>query len=402
MRPKIGDRVKVKLIAKTANDEKVFLNCDQPIEYNLFTGENIRGLDLVISTMIRSELCEASIAPEYVVEDLFNEDQIPKGERLLYTVELLDWENEYLTRKNDGGVIRKLLKKGIGYEVPAINSMVTVNLVGYYQTSDERIHKFDERQNLKFRLSEGCESGVVRGLEYALYKMKVMEKNRVYILRKYSFGQDCKLEHLAEHLTSADLGQLSDHRRLVYEVELVSFETRKLICAMSIGERFDLCETEKIRGADYFKQDKFHLSLKCYSDILKAIGPPDTLPDLSDKQKSMKTEFVTASYNNMSLCYLKLKMPKEALKYADWCLQLDPTNLKALYRKGLANYDRNDFKQSIELFNRCLELDPDNKAAKNQINLAERQIKKYENKEKQVFSNLFQVLANDREIQAME
>lgn len=61
--------------------------------------------------MIQKELCEAIISSDYVVDDLFNEDQlkIPRNQQLIYTIELLDWENEYLSRKNDGGVLRTYL-----------------------------------------------------------------------------------------------------------------------------------------------------------------------------------------------------------------------------------------------------------------------------------------------------
>lgn len=281
--------------------------------------------------------------------------------------------------------------------------MVTINLIGYYQTRDQNnciiLNKFDERTNFKFKLSEGSEVGLVRGAEFAIYKMKINEKNRVYVLKKYSTHFDYDLNQLNAKLNC----KLPDnYEKLIYEIELKSFEIKKQIWQLSIKERFKLCETEKRRGAEFFKQNKLHLSLKCYSEILQAIGPPKSQLDLTQEEEKSKTEFMINSYNNMTLCFLKLKMPKEALKYADWALVIDANNLKALYRKGLANYDRNDFKQAIELFNRCIELDPNNKAARNQINLCQQQIEKYANKEKQIFSKLFEALANDKEVQSMD
>lgn len=407
----MGDRVKVKLIGKTEADLRVFLAHDErPIEFGLFTGENLRALDIVLTSMLKGELCEASIAPGYLTGDLFNADQVPRGQQLLYTVELIDWENEFLSKRNDGGVMRQVLQKGTGYETPTVNSMVTINLVGYFQAANSAgLTKFDERTGLRFRLGEGSELAVVRGLEFAIYKMKPNESNRVYVLRKYSLHLDYGLDQLNERLRAVNGDRAAaaielpvDYERLVYEVQLVAFEPARQVWQMTVEERFGLCERERVRGAEFFRQpNKLQLSLKCYSEILQAIGPPNSL-EMTDEQRLLRRELLTSAYNNIALCYLKLRMPKEALKYVERTLTIDANNLKAIYRKGLANFDRNDFVQAIELFNRCLELEPNNRAARNQIVLAQQQIERYENKEKQIFSRLFDALAKDKDVQTMD
>ena len=410
LRPRIGDRVKVKLIGRTEADLAVFLAHEaKPIELNLFSGENLHALDIVIASMIKGELCEASIPPEHAVGDPFNEEceRVPRDQQLLYTIELLDWESEFLSRKNDGGVMRKVLAKGVGYETPTLNSMVTINLTGHFQTRDPAnrisLTKFDQRAGLRFRLGEGSEVAVVRGLEFAIYKMKPNETNRVYVLPGYVLHLDYGLQQFNDRLRAAGctVQPPGDYERLIYEVQLVSFEPQKQVWEMTAEERFAVCERERARGGEFFKQNNLQLSLKCYSQILQAIGPPNSL-ELTDEQRSLRAELLTSAYNNIALCYLKLRMPREALKYADWTLAIDANNLKAIYRKGLANYDRNEFKQAIEHFNRCLALDPTNRAARNQIALAQQQIERYENKEKQIFSRLFDVLAKDREVQTVD
>ena len=348
--------------------------------------------------MSKGELCEASISPHYATDDPFNEERerIPRDQQLLYTIELLDWENEFLSRRADGGVIRSVLRKGDGYETPTVNSTVIVHLTGHFQTRDQtsgdvRLTQFDCRSGVRFRLGEGSELAVVRGLEFALYKMKPNETNRVYVQKRYALHLDFGLEQLNGQLRAAGCTvELPDHfERLVYEVQLVSFEPCQQIWQMTLDERFQLCEQERARGAEFFLQGKLGLSLKCYSEILQAIGPPDGNLQLPEERRPARNELLTSAYNNIALCYLKLRMPKEALKYADWTLAIDGDNLKAIYRKGLANYDRNDFQPAIEHFNRCLALDPNNRAARNQIALAQQQIERYESKEKKIFSRLF-------------
>ncbi|KAJ8358886.1 hypothetical protein SKAU_G00154110 [Synaphobranchus kaupii] len=73
------------------------------------------------------------------------------------------------------------------------------------------------------------------------------------------------------------------------------------------------------------------------------------------------TEVTT--YTNRALCYLSLKMYREAVQDCVAALQLDPVNIKALYRRALAHKQLKDYKACVEDLNTLLKIEPKNTAA---------------------------------------
>lgn len=72
------------------------------------------------------------------------------------------------------------------------------------------------------------------------------------------------------------------------------------------------------------------------------------------------TEVTT--YTNRALCYLALKMYKDAISDCDEALRLDSANIKALYRRAQAYKELKNKKSCIEDLNSILKIDPNNTA----------------------------------------
>ncbi|XP_056316514.1 mitochondrial import receptor subunit TOM34 [Danio aesculapii] len=72
------------------------------------------------------------------------------------------------------------------------------------------------------------------------------------------------------------------------------------------------------------------------------------------------TEVTT--YTNRALCYLALKMYKDAISDCDEALRLDSANIKALYRRAQAYKELKNKKSCIEDLNSVLKIDPNNTA----------------------------------------
>lgn len=73
------------------------------------------------------------------------------------------------------------------------------------------------------------------------------------------------------------------------------------------------------------------------------------------------TEVTT--YTNRALCYLSLKMFKEAISDCDEALQLDSSNIKAFYRRAQAYKELKNKKSCLEDLNSLLKIEPGNAAA---------------------------------------
>lgn len=88
-----------------------------------------------------------------------------------------------------------------------ITFLFSVHLVGKHDNK-----QFVEK-DVKFELGEGCEVGVVDGLETALKKFKKGEKSKIVLAPKYAFGSS----------GNAELG-IPPNATVEYIVTLKSFE----------------------------------------------------------------------------------------------------------------------------------------------------------------------------------
>lgn len=77
--------------------------------------------------------------------------------------------------------------------------------------------------------------------------------------------------------------------------------------------------------------------------------------------KHNPTEVTT--YTNRALCYLSLKMYREAVQDCDAALKRDPTNVKGLYRRAQARKELKDYEACAEDLSALLKIEPKNTAA---------------------------------------
>ncbi|KAJ8260388.1 hypothetical protein GJAV_G00181530 [Gymnothorax javanicus] len=77
--------------------------------------------------------------------------------------------------------------------------------------------------------------------------------------------------------------------------------------------------------------------------------------------KHNPTEVTT--YTNRALCYLSLKMYREAVQDCDAALQRDPANVKGLYRRAQARKELKDYEACAEDLSALLKIEPKNTAA---------------------------------------
>lgn len=78
-------------------------------------------------------------------------------------------------------------------------------------------------------------------------------------------------------------------------------------------------------------------------------------------------------------------------------LELDSNNEKGLFRRGEAHLAVNDFELARADFQKVIQLYPSNKAAKVQLVTCQQKIREQHEKEKKMYANMFQRLA-DRDL----
>lgn len=106
---------------------------------------------------------------------------------------------------------------------------------------------------------------------------------------------------------------------------------------------------------------------------------------------------------NKALCHQKLNDFDEVRHSCDEVLKVDPKSVKALYRRGQANFSLGEIDKALADFEKCREIEPENKAALNQITICKQKLKEYRDQEKARYKNMFAKFAEidgakDREL----
>jgi len=123
-------------------------------------------------------------------------------------------------------------------------------------------------------------------------------------------------------------------------------------------------------------------------DIFKSDG------GLKDEEKeSTKKSVKLPCYLNLAACFLKQKNYKSTIENATKALEIDPLNIKALWRRGVALTDNSDWYEAEADFTKALEIDQDNKTVQSAFNRLKKIISKQNNKDRKKFQNMFQRMA---------
>jgi FK506-binding protein 4/5 len=104
-----------------------------------------------------------------------------------------------------------------------------------------------------------------------------------------------------------------------------------------------------------------------------------------------------SAQSNIALCYLKLNDHVECVQACEKALEIDSKNEKCLFRRGQCQLAMSNFDEAIKDFHDVLKLNPTNSAAKQSIQTCREQMKAYQQKEKELYANIFAKMAKQNE-----
>jgi len=256
----------------------------------------------------------------------------------------------------------------------------TVSLIGRH--GDQ---VFDERE-LSFNLGEGCEHNIPDGVEQALLKFKKQERSVLHLSPAMAFGSK-----------GCDQLGIPANAQVSYEVELKSFEKAKETWSMDADEKLEQAKLCKDKGTNHFKAAKYNLALKQYAKIVSLL---EFEKSLKDEQKIQEREqLLLAAHLNQAMCCLKSNDFNSTRDHCNKALEMDDKNEKGLFRLGLALLGMNEPEEAKKKFEAIVAVDATNKAAANQVKVCESKIREERQKEKQLYSSIFNKMAeNDRQV----
>ncbi|KAL0273021.1 UNVERIFIED_CONTAM: hypothetical protein PYX00_005798 [Menopon gallinae] len=351
----------------------------QPFEFTLGRENVIKAWDIAIATMKKGEVAILTCKPDYAYGDV-EVKNIPKNSTLIFEVTLIDWIPGDISKDKDGGILKlKTYERGKGYSPPNDGAVCTVHLIGEHEG------KVFEDREVKFNMGEGCEEGIVEGVERALKNFRKGEKSVVELKPKYAFKEE----------GNPELG-VPPNATVQYTIELKDFEQPARSWDMTTEERIAQAKLLKEKATNYFKANKYNMAIKFYSQVTDYVNSNAGSPgEESEDEKAL----LLAARLNLGLVHLKLNQCYEAKMECDKALELDPQNVKGLFRRGQAYLEIGEPEKAKADFEAVLKIEPTNKLAASQIVACCNKIKQHREKEKKIYSNMFEKFARrDKEV----
>jgi FK506-binding protein 4/5 len=347
----------------------------EPFKFKLGAHQVIKGWDKVVETMKKGEICKVTLKPEYAYGENGSPPKIPANATLVFEIELLSWEEEKdLTKDKDGGIMKKVLHEGEKWETPKYESSCTVNLKVTNAAGDT---VFEDAANKHIHI--GSEE-IPEGLEKALESMKKGEKAHVKVKSKYGYGAN-----------GNEALKIPPHTDLVYHIELVDFVKAKETWELkTFEEKYDFAVQRKNQGNAFFENSKLNLAAKKYEKSLDIFAHNS---GSNDEEKKKIKELNLLLHLNLAMVHLKNRACKLSIEQCTKALDIDPNNVKGLYRRGMAHTMNCDYEEAKRDYEKALDIEPDSKTVKTALAQLKKKVQEEDRKDRKRFQNLFQRMA---------
>lgn len=377
--PKDLDEVLVKYEA-LLEDGTLIAKVDE-VEFTVQEGHFCPALAKAVKTMKKGEKVLLTVKPQYGFGEkgkptCGEQGAVPPNATININLELVSWKS-VSNVTDDKKVIKKILKEGEGYEKPNEGAVVKLKLIGKLQDGTvfvKKGHDDDEDDLLEFKTDE---EQVIDGLDKAVMAMKKGEVALLTIAPEYAFGSTGSQQELAV---------VPPNSTVQYEAELVSFVKEKESWDMNTQEKIEAASKKKEEGNALFKVGKYARASKRYEKAAKYIEYDTTFSE--EEKKQSKALKISCNLNNAA-CKLKLKDYKQAEKLCSKVLELESSNVKALYRRAQAYMNLADLDLAEFDIKKALEIDPNNRDVKLEYKALKEKVKEYNKKDAKFYGNMF-------------
>jgi len=337
----------VLLVMKATAEDGAVIEDKTDIDYQMGSqlfGPLGRIVDKALEGMNQGEKCSLACAKDYV---LFKDDK----QRGVVTIELHlkeIYSVSDVSYAKDKSIMKKTIREGEGYQKPQDGSTVTLKVEAATDAAGGALQGFSGPSELKFEagLGEVCDV-----IERAITDMKKGERALV----------TCTAA-TAPKAAEAKLGLSSIKAdTVILTLELLDMTKVKDSWNMSDEDKVGLALKRKEHGGKLFSAKRYELALDKYKKVEDAIASHESCAeDLKIKAIDVKK----LAELNKAACFLKVGDPAGAIESCDKVLKDDKSNIKALFRRGRARYDKRDHLDALQDLERVLELDPNNAEAK--------------------------------------
>ncbi|CAH3140589.1 unnamed protein product [Pocillopora meandrina] len=168
---------------------------------------------------------------------------------------------------------------------------------------------------------------------------------------------------------------------------------------LSTKEKIERGVTLKVEGNEYFKKKDYRDAMKSYHKALLHVkglidrpfvfGLDSAGRDISEEDKEQIYQVQFSCYNNLAACLLKDNRWDRTIYYCNEALKIQPSNAKALFRRGQAYFHLNDLEKAERDLKAAEELEPEDSSIKKMLASLDVELKKMKEREKKIYAGMF-------------
>jgi len=343
-------------------------------KFKLGTGSVIKGWDVGVKTMKKGEVALLKIRSDYGYGERGSPPKIPANATLIFEVELIGWSSEKdVTDAKDKGVLKKTLQEGEGWEQPNDGTVVKLR----YSVKNEDTK--EELQNGETSFTVGDEE-TFDGLDIAAKKLKKNEIAEYHIRSDYIFG--------GKGNADSNKGPIVEEgKNLFVELELIEMQKEKEAYQLEVADKVAMAQKKKTEGNEFFKANRFSLANKRYKKALSYIAYGEW-----DSYKTEVDQLKVSCHLNTAAILLRNKEYQNVITELKKVTEIEPSNVKALYRRAQAYAGLADYQAALTDLNRAADLDQGNREVKREIYRVKQLQKEQDTKDQNLYAKMLQGL----------
>ncbi|XP_031556635.1 peptidyl-prolyl cis-trans isomerase FKBP8-like [Actinia tenebrosa] len=225
----------------------------------------------------------------------------------------------------------------------------------------------DWNQGFEFILGEG---EVLQAFDIGVALMELNEVCELVTDARYAYGEQGRVE--------GD-NPVPPNAQISYEIELLAVRDGPDIETMSDEERIEISDKKRELGNDLYTRGDYSAAINCYQRAIKYL-----MPSSSEKVQGLKVK----CWNNLAAAQLKVKAYTAALTSCTNVLNINPDNVKALFRKGKVLAAQGDLQQAVTCVKRAVHLEPTNKTIRSELSSLKQCLSSQNQKEKDMYERM--------------
>jgi len=286
-------------------------------------------------------------------------------------------EEEWVDVLGSGDLKMKTLEQGEPGSRPQNTDVCTIDLVGKLEDGTI-VESYDKA------IVEANGNDVVQGVDLVLTLMDVGQKVEIIIKPRFAYG------------SSGDpKTNIPPNSTIFYTLKLWNASMAPELVEVSFDCRREKSLKKKERGNWWYSRGDGHKAIQCYRAAINQLA--DSTPFVNesgstDMPEEVFREFVQIKltlYNNLAAAQIMVEALEPALQAVENVLQIEPENVKALFRKGKILASKGLTDEAVEIFQKTSLLSPDNSAIKKEYQLCLLQQAKEKTQAKTLYKKMF-------------